>query len=61
VSLREHGCFSFLPPRERQRVIGGEVAGPGLEGGQVAVLRPNVAISWPRNEYTVLSVQGSSL
>ena len=34
----------MLPPRERQRVVGGEVAGPGLEGRQVAVLRLHVAV-----------------
>ena len=27
-----------------------EVAGPGLEGGQVAVLHPHAAVSWPRNK-----------
>ena len=27
-----------------------EVAGPGLEGWQVAVLRLDVAVSWPRNK-----------
>jgi hypothetical protein len=30
---------SLLPPRERQRVVGGEVASHGVEVGQVAVLR----------------------
>ena len=40
----EHDCVSLLPPIERQRVVGGEVADPGLEGGQVAVLRPHVAV-----------------
>ena len=27
-----------------------EVAGPGLGGGQVAVLHPHAAVSWPRNK-----------
>src|SRR5215211_1537557 len=36
-SSREHGCVSFLPPMEGQRMVG-EVAGPHLEGEQVAVL-----------------------
>src|ERR671911_2819449 len=34
---------------KRRRVVGG-VAGPGLEGGQVAVLRLHEAVSWPRND-----------
>src|SRR5215212_4293355 len=41
-SSREHGCVSFRPPMERQRG-GVEVAGPGLEGRQVAVLRLHAA------------------
>ena len=35
-------------------MIGGEVAGPGLEEGQVAVLRPHAAVSWPRNVVSIL-------
>src|SRR5215210_1768074 len=41
-SFGEHGCVSLLPPMEGQRVAG-EVAGPGLEGAQVAVLCLHVA------------------
>src|SRR5215217_7386035 len=33
---------SLLPPMQKQGVAG-EVASPGLEGGQVAVLRPRAA------------------
>ena len=31
-----------------------EVAGPGLEGGQVAILRPYAAVSLSRNAYSIL-------
>lgn len=31
-----------------------EVAGPGLDGGQVAVLRLHAAVSWSRNDGSVL-------
>src|SRR5215210_8059181 len=41
-SFGEHGCVSLLPPMEGQRGVG-EVAGPGLEGAQVAVLCLHVA------------------
>jgi hypothetical protein len=45
---------SLLPPMERQGVVG-EVASPSLEGGQVAVLRPNAAsLNWARNEGSIL-------
>ena len=37
-------CVSFLPPGHRKRVVG-EVASPGLEGGQVAVLHLHAAVS----------------
>src|SRR5918998_227368 len=37
-----------------QPTIGARVASPGLEGGQVAVLLFYAAVSWPRNECTIL-------
>ena len=39
-------------------MVGGEVADPGLEGGQVAVLRPHVAVCWPRNDHIILLSKG---
>ena len=37
---------------------GREVASPGLEGGQVAVLRLYAAVCWPRNAYIILLCEG---
>lgn len=34
-----------------------EVAGPGLEGGQVADLRPHAALCWLRNDCIILPAQ----
>jgi len=55
---RKHGCVSLLPPRERQRVVGGEVAGPSLEGGQVATLPLHTASVVPRGEGSILLPEG---
>jgi hypothetical protein len=38
-----------------------EVAGPGLGGGQVAVLRLHAAVSWPRNKDTIYLGRGVRL
>src|ERR687893_551937 len=38
-----------------------EVAGPGLEGGQVAVLRLHAAVCWPRNDYSIYPTHVNSL
>src|SRR5215211_9486328 len=49
---------SLLPPMQRQGVAG-EVAGPGLEGGQVATLPLHVASVVPRDECSILASEGN--
>ena len=48
----------MLPPKERQRVVGGEVADPSLEGGQVATLPLHAASVVPRDEGSILLPEG---
>src|SRR5215213_9081858 len=49
---------SLLPPMQRQGVAG-EVAGPSLEGGQVATLPLHVASVVPRDECSILASEGN--
>ena len=43
-------------------LLGGlKVATPGLEGGQVAVLRLHAAVSWLRNDCTILAELGERI
>src|SRR5215203_850434 len=49
---------SLLPPMQKQGVAG-EVAGPGLEGGQVATLPLHVASVVPRDECSILASEGN--
>jgi hypothetical protein len=41
--------------------MGGWVANPGLEGGQVASLRLHAAVSWLRNDCTILAELGERI
>jgi hypothetical protein len=47
------GTLSESPARQ--------VASPGLEGGQVAVLRLHAAVSWLRNDCTILAELGERI
>jgi hypothetical protein len=46
---------AFLAAPECLRVSTGGVAGPGLGGGQVTVLRLHAAVCWLRNDCTILA------
>jgi hypothetical protein len=50
------GLASYLQASSR---VG--VAGPGLEGGQVAVLRLYAVVCWLRNDYTILAEPGERI
>jgi hypothetical protein len=41
--------------------VAGWVAGPGLEGGQVAVLCLHAAVTWLRNDCTILAELGERI
>jgi hypothetical protein len=50
------GLASYLQASSR---LG--VAGPGLEGGQVAVLRLYAVVCWLRNDYTIVAEPGERI
>jgi hypothetical protein len=59
VRLR-HALSPFDASPKRTQVVGW-VASPGLGGGQVAVLRLHAAVSWLRNDCTILAELGERI
>src|SRR5829696_9936423 len=51
-SSREHGCVSFRPPMERQRVGGGSWPRSRRKAGSCPA--PSRGVGWPRNEGSIL-------
>src|SRR5215208_2231836 len=55
-SSLEHGCVTFLPPMEKQRVGGGSWPRSRRRAGSCPA--PSRGVSWPRNEGSLLLCGG---
>src|SRR5918993_5914683 len=56
-SSREHGCVSFLPPMEKQRVGGGSWPRSRRRAGSCPA--PSRGVNGPRNEVSILLSQAN--